>query len=500
MVNLGVVRARGPFSILRFISLSLLLVAIILAALQLVRFSRVRAYLPAGLIVGGVPVGGLDRQQAGEKLLEVYSIPVELFYDSTAIQLNPTVVDFQVDIENMLAMANVERTQKQFWLDFWDDLWGRAEFATQIPLSATFSEARLRAFLEDVSARYDTPAEPARPLAGSTTFLPGKAGKELDIEGSVILIESALYSLTNRSVVLPLQRTEPTRPVFQNLQILLKQTLQVAGFDGLAGIYLLDLQTAQELHFAYQDGQDVSVIPDIAFTASSTIKVPIMVSAFRRIGENPDAETMKLLEDMIDKSGNEAADWLMERVIDPQRGPLLVTEDMKALGLINTFLAGKFTLGSPLLAIFETPANQRTDVFTDPDPYSQTTPSDLAMLLEDIYQCAQTGGGALTAVFPGEIIQQECQAMVTYLINNRLPVLLTAGLPEATPIAHKHGWVTVNGIINTIGDAGIVYSPGGNYIFVVFLYHPEQLIWDPNSALVAELSKAVYNYYNLPQQ
>ena len=73
---------------------------------------------------------------------------------------------------------------------------------------------------------------------------------------------------------------------------------------------------------------------------------------------------------------------------------------------------------------------------------------------------------------------------------------LTAGLPEGTTIAHKNGWVTTNGIINTIGDAGIIYTPGGNYVLVVFLYHPEQLIWDPAAALVAQLSTAVYNYYN----
>jgi hypothetical protein len=215
--------------------------------------------------------------------------------------------------------------------------------------------------------------------------------------------------------------------------------------------------------------------------------------------EDQDPEAVKLMEDMIEKSGNEAADWLMDRVIDEERGPLLVSSDMQALGLKNTFLAGYFTAGSPLLALFETPANLRTDVFTDPDPYSQTTTSDLGMLLTDIYQCSQTGGGTLVAVFPGEITQAECQNMITHLINNRLPVLLTAGLPEATPIAHKHGWVTTNGVINTIGDAGIVYSPGGNYVLVVFLNNPDQLIWETNSALISQMSQAVYNYYNLPQ-
>ena len=43
-----------------------------------------------------------------------------------------------------------------------------------------------------------------------------------------------------------------------------------------------------------------------------------------------DDDLRDLIEDMIDRSGNEAADWLMNRVVDPQRGPLLVTDDMKA--------------------------------------------------------------------------------------------------------------------------------------------------------------------------
>lgn len=493
-------RRRGSLSTLWFISLALLLGAIILAAIQLVRFSRVRSYLPAGLIVANVPVGGLDRQQAAQRLAEVYSVPLELRYNGARIQLNPTVIDFQLEIENMLALANLERTQKQFWEDFWDYLWGRTTFPTQIPLAANYSEERLRAFLTDISQRYDQAAAPALPIPGQASFEPGKPGLALDIEGSIPLIEAALFSLDNRVVDLPLQRVEPTRPVFDNLKVLLKQTIQVSGFDGLAGIYLLDLQTSQEHHFAYRNGEELPVQPDIAFTASSIIKIPIMVSTFRRLNDTSDAETMKLIEDMIDKSGNEAADWLMDRVIDPQRGPLLVTEDMRALGLENTFLAGYFSFGSPLLALIDTPANSRTDVFTDPDPYSQTTPSDIGMLLEDIYLCAQNGGGTLTAVFPGQITQEECQMMNNYLIRNRLPVLLTAGLPEATPIAHKHGWVTVNGIINTIGDAGIIYSPGGNYILVVFLYHPDQLIWEPASALVAQISQAVYNFYNIPIQ
>lgn len=491
-------RRRG-FSILGLISLILLFGALVLAAYQLALFSRVRSYLPAGLTVASVPVGGLDTSQAADRLTRVYNVPVVLHYNDNVVLLNPSTVDFSLSLESMLALATAERAQKQFWQDYWDYLWGRTEFPTSVPIQGSYSKERLRAFLTDVALRYDMPSEAASPVLGSTAFEPARAGSALSIDEAAQLIEFALYSLDDRDVELPLRRVEPGRPVFENLEVMLKQSIQASGFDGLSDIYLLDLQTAKELHFAYRDGEDIPVQPDIAFTASSTIKLPIMVSTYRRLNDESDAETMRLLGEMIEKSGNEVADWLMDRVMEPGRAPLEMTEDLKALGLQNTFMAGYFTFGSPLLAVVETPANQRTDVFTDPDVYSQTTPSELGMLLEDLYQCAQNGGGALMAVFPGEITQAECQSMNNYLLKNRLPVLLTAGLPEATPIAHKHGWVTYNGVINTIGDAGIIYSPGGNYIMVVFLYHPEQLIWESASVLVAQLSQVVYGFYNIQE-
>jgi beta-lactamase class A len=364
----------------------------------------------------------------------------------------------------------------------------------------------LRTFLkEEVAARYDRPSTPAVPVPGTTQFQPGTQGLALDIDRSVLLIDAALRSSSSRVVDLPLQRTNPARPSMQNLEILLKQTIDLANFDGLVGLYLLDLQNHQEVHFVYQQGRDLLTIPDAAFTASSTIKIPIMVSAFRRIGEQaeslptPETEIRKLMEDMIVLSGNPPADSLMERVIDPARGPLLVTEDMQALGLENTFLSGYFYDGAPLLVRLTTPANQRTDIITQPDPYSQTTPSEIGALLADIYHCAHNGGGALLAVFPDEISQAECQDMINYLVANHIGVLIQAGVPDGTRVAHKHGWVVdAQYVIHDISDAAIVYTPGGNYVLVLFLYHPVQMVWEPSSALVTDISRAIYNFYNIP--
>jgi hypothetical protein len=466
--------------------------------MQLIRYSRVRADFPAGMRIAGVPVGGLDRQEAAERLLQAYDTPIELHYNDAVIQVNSSLIDFQLDLDTMLAAAEQQRTQQLFWQGFWEYLWARSSSPQEIPLRFSYSEERLRAYLDELAQRYDQPPSAAKPLVGTVNFEPGQPGTELDVDESIALVENALRSLNRRQVVLPLKRSSPGRPAFQNLDVLLKQTIDLSNFDGLTSIYLLDLQSFQELHFAYELGEDIPVEPDVAFTASSIIKIPIMVSAYRRMNaDEPDQEALDLLGKMIIESGNEDADWLMDRVIDSSRGPLLVTEDMQALGLDNTFLAGYFSAGSPLLKQIQTPANQRTDINLDPDLYSQTTSSDIGMLLEDIYQCSETGGGALAAVFPDEITQTECLDMIDYLAQDKLGMLIQASVPDGTRVAHKHGWVSTFGVINTIGDAGIVYTPGGNYILVIFLHQGDQLVWDPASRLIADLGRAIYNYYNV---
>jgi beta-lactamase class A len=477
---------------------------VVLFVWQLVRFSRVWGNFPSGLTIGGVPVGQLNRQQAAQRLLEIYSMPVEVFYQEGAtdvtIQFNPSVVGFEMDIESMLAAADQERTRQSFWTAFWENLWGSISTPVNIPLRASFSESRLRNYLqEEIANRYDQPASPAMPAVGTVNFTPGTEGTSLDIDQSILLIENALYSPTSRSVVLPLQHTNPPHPAFQNLDTLLRQTIEISGFDGVAGVYMLDLQTGQEINFAYNKGENLQLPPDIAFTASSTIKIAIMISVFRRVGQNPDAETEKYLQLMISKSDNTAADWLMQKKLDPIRGPLLVSDDMRALGLDSTFLAGYFAAGAPILKVFKTPGNQRKDVSTQPDPENQTTPSEIGELLSDVYFCAQNGGGTLTAVFPDEITQEECQTMVDYLAQDNTGALIQEGVPDGTRVAHKHGWVTdASYIIHDMSDAAIVYTPGGDYVLAVYLYHPVQLVFDPSNKLVADLSRAVYHFYNLP--
>jgi hypothetical protein len=106
----------------------------------------------------------------------------------------------------------------------------------------------------------------------------------------------------------------------------------------------------------------------------------------------------------------------------------------------------------------------------------------------------------LIAAFPGEITQAECQTMISYLVKDKIALLIEAGVPEGTNVAHKHGWVTdLYGIIHDMSDAAIVFTPGGDYVLSVFLFHPGQIVFDPANELIKDISRAIYNFYNLPQ-
>jgi len=477
-------------------------IALVLTVISLIGYSRQRNSYPGGMKIAGVPVGGVDPQTASERVLQVYTSPIQVQYGEAIIDIDPSVVGFELDMDGMMAAADLERTGGAFWVGFWNYLWNRSPNPVEIPLSAKLDQNRLKAYLQtEIAARYDEPPTSAQPLPGGTTFTAGSPGRVLDIPRAVRLIEDTLRSPNNRVVTLSYGQSAATRPTIDNLGILLKQIITTSGFDGVIGLYMLDLQTGQEIHFALNHGQEISVQPDVSFTASSTIKIPILISYYIKNGSAPiDEQTQALISEMIRKSDNNASDAMMNR-IDPNTGPLIITQNMKTIGLEDTFLAGFFAPGSPLLRQFSTPSNSRTDVNTDPDSYNQTTPLDMGMLLADIYQCATSGGGALIAAFPEKITSEICQQIITYLSTDKIGVLIEAGVPEGTQIAHKHGWITSSdGVIRNFSDASIVYSAGGNFILSIYAYHPVQIVFDDANALFANLGSAVYNFYNLPTQ
>lgn len=496
-------RRNSSFSLIRWLSIGLIIMAVFLLTVELVSYSQIRAAFPAGLKIAGVPVGELDYEHASERLLNVFLSPIEVNYGSAAIQIRPAVLGFEPQLERMLAAADKQRVTESFWIGFWKNLWNQPQSAQDIPLQAKIDEERILSYLRDeISPRYDQPATPPMPIPGESGFYAGAAGTELDMDRAVLQVIQTLESSSNRTVNLTYRRTSVPRPSFLLLEIMLKDIINASPFDGIVEIYLQDLNSNQTLNFVYSQGQEDELPTGIAFSSWSTIKIPVMVTAFTLIEEPHPPEFLDLIEKMVEQSDNDSTDKLASTLIEQYLAPLIVTEDMQTLGLENTFWAGYFYSGATLLRDFKTPANQRTDYNTELDRYAQTTATDMGLLLQDIYFCAERGGGSLIAAFEGKITQNECRLMVEYLALNRIGVLIQAGVPGGITVAHKHGWAYEidDGYIHTIADVALVYTPGGNYILTIFAHHPIQAVFDPVNILMANLSSAVYNYINLQTQ
>ncbi len=486
------------FTLIRWISLALIVAAVLLVIFQLIVFSRLRSTFATGTQIGGVDVTGLTQDEAADRLTRAYSVPIEMRYGEDVIQIKPAALGFSLDLASMMAAADQARVSTPFWPAFFDYLFSRLPQAQKIPLRSKIDVNVLRSFLQtEIASRYDRDAEAFIPVPGSVTFQTGNPGRQLDIDRSIELISDALKSPAPRIVNLSTTQTGSSRPSLTTLKLLLQQIVDSREFTGEVEIFMIDLQTGNEMQVAYRAGEQL--VPDIAFSADSTIKIPIMVETFRRVDEPAASSIAALIEEMIILSDNSAPDNLMSTLMSPTLGPLEVTKTMKTLGLKNTFLAGMFYNGAPLLQNFSTTANSRTDIFTDPDPYNQTTPVEIGLLLNDIYECAQNGGGSFAAAFPGEISQNECKTMITLLTQNHIGVLIEAGVPEGTKVAHKHGWAVdpVDGLMHTVADAALVYTPGGNYILTIFIHNDAQIVWDNANRLFADLSSAVYNYFNI---
>ena len=190
------VRPRSSF--LRWISSVLLIGTVIFIIIELIVYSRDRANFPAGLVIAGVPMGGISRQDAAERLLEVYNLPVELHYGESIIDMDPARVDFNLNLESMIAAADLQRTGSSFWGGFWDYLWGYTSRPQEVPLDASYSEEQLRSYLQgDLAARYDKPPAPAQPIAGTTQFSIGDPGTTIDVNNAMGDIEKALLSPTS---------------------------------------------------------------------------------------------------------------------------------------------------------------------------------------------------------------------------------------------------------------------------------------------------------------
>jgi beta-lactamase class A len=239
-------------------------------------------------------------------------------------------------------------------------------------------------------------------------------------------------------------------------------------------------------------GDELMINAEVAYSGLSVLKIAVLEEAYRSLDQPPDMETRKLISETMTESGNFTANLLLRDVVadgNTYEAVERLTASMDRLGLSNTFMAAPYD-EKDLGVTITTTANTRTDISAEPDPFIQTTPLDIGLFLEMIYQCSH-GGGALRLTYPDGVTSDECRAMIEWMSQNPIDSLIEAGVPDEVEVAHKHGWIS-----NTHADAGLAFTPGGDYVLVIFLHRPEWLQWEESAALITDISTATYRYFN----
>lgn len=473
----------------QWITVSLMVAVSLFLLYKLYQYAGTRTDFPTGLTIGGVEVGQMTREEATAELTAHFlDAPIILYHGENSFELTPAQAEMTLDFDTMLAAADQERTRQDFWSGFWGYLWGRPVEVSPVPLAATHNRESLRNVLEEIKSVVDVPAQPPQPVPGSMSFQYGTPGTETNIEASFADIEAALYRPNLREARLIVEPKDPDRPNINLLARLLVNRLQVFEQDtsGVAGVFIMDLAT----------GEEVNINSDVPVSAIDLMKLPIVLETYHTLDQLPTLSQRQLISDtLVINPENTSANELLTLIggeEGPYKGAEMVTETVQRLGLVNTFIMAPYDGAMPSgRQTPETPANSVEAPRIVPSPTMQTTAEDIGTLLSMIYYCAAGQGGALTAAFPNEDWQRECLEMLDYMERNKIGSLIEEGVPAETTVAHRHGWIG-----DTHVDAGIIFSPGGDYVIVEIMYKPEWLEWELSAPLIADVSRAAYNYFN----
>lgn len=494
-------RRRGGLSLLFTFSLLLLLASSAILVYELVAFSRREELLPSGITVAGIGVSGLSGRDAVSRWESSYAEPLILLYPDALggqphpIRLHPDQIGWRISSDPMLADALASgETDGGFWRRFLDFLLGN-EFivSREIPLIAAYQNNALDSFLQDLALRYDnTSGSPGYDLQTLTVY-PGESGYALDIAAAKAAIDTALRSPNSRIVSLSVNMINNELPSISTLREMIVDFLDDVGFifDGqrtIASIFILDLISGQELN----------ILGDVAYSAASTIKLPIMIDYFRARTAAPSQDEAWLLANSLLCSNNASSNLLMEIIGggDIFAGIQSVTGALQRIGAVNSFITAPFYLGveGQQLGSIEAPETTPNQTYvTGADAFNQTTAEDMGTLFNLLYDCAEFGSGLVTVFPDGQITQQECRQMLELTSANDLERLLQGGIPRDVRISHKNGW-----IFDTVGDAGVVYSPNGrHYVISVYLWEETEFqdyekLWP----LLEEVSRAAWNFFN----
>lgn len=438
-----------------------------------------------GSRIADVDVGGLTLEAAGTALriaLADQPDTIELRAGPAKLPLHLAEIGLAPDPEALLAAAA--------------EAIGSGSPA-DIPAGTRLDEAALRERLAALAEQAAVPPEirlitSTNVLSRSFGYTPGQA---LDLDAGVRAVRRALAAGSlGRPITLPLaeDKTPPQVPLDQ-LQAEVESLAK--AWDGVVGFHLYDLE----------GGETVALNDRTVFAGASTIKVAIMLNLYINLDRFTERQTFWLGE-MIRYSDNLSANDLLAAAaggtgtdwafVGAAEMSAMLQQD---LGLEHTYLYVPYEAGDYIKLYKPKYRCGPTGRVGEP-PYTEmgaclrATPYSMAQIYKLIDQCANDEGLLLEQF--DKLTPRRCQEMLNWLARNADKTRMVAGIPPGVRVEHKSGWIA-----DMNADAGIVRSPGGDYVLSVYVYKPltgGRLEWGDKvmAPAVAAFSRLAYTAYN----
>jgi hypothetical protein len=498
----------------KFLRFAFILVIILALFPLYTRFKVAAAPVPPGVYLGGLDLSDLkDPAEIRRHLEDAYNQPIDVRFGDARLALRPEEVEFQVDVDQMVAEAGQYLAGPVFLEIALREALGFAQQRRDVPVRFMLNNAKLRGWLVQAAIDHNHPPTPPRllpptprwadggaPAAGLPTgyvgaysrdwnWVPGSPGQTLEIDASVPLLIEALTRDDNRLV--QLATVETPAPAVTMDELAREINTYLMNFPGFAAASVLDLRT----------GQEALVDADVSFSGMSTLKIGLVAAVMQKLPNGIAAgdEESDLVGQWIDyamgESNNHAANQLLSYLGDGsiEAGARRYTDFMHSLGFINTYMqSGYDAVQHPEIP---TPGNQRTDWDTNPDSNLQTTTAEMGRMLAAIYECTQ-GRGLLMEVYPGDFTAEECETLLFYMSHDEFQELVWAGLPRPNQswIVHKHGFA-----FETHSDVALIWGPTGPYVISIFLYRSGWMDWGTSNGTMKSVSRMVWNFFQFQQ-
>lgn len=242
-----------------------------------------------------------------------------------------------------------------------------------------------------------------------------------------------------------------------------------SALDGTKGSYGIAIKNLKSNEKYYANEHK-------SYEAGSLYKLWVMAVAFKQIQEGILSEDEVLSDDVdslnkafnIDPSQAELTEGIITlSVHDALNQMITISHNYAAL-----LLSKKIKLSSVAVFLKDFGFNESSIGTNNGAPAS--TPNDIALFFEKLYKNQLAN-------------EQYTKEMIDLLKNQQLNNKLPKYLPQDIDIAHK------TGEINSVShDAGIVYTPKGDYIIAVL---SDTDIPSAAEDRIAAVSKAVYTYF-----